>query len=158
MSSSTSFRNQSQSSLPDDIFSYSNEQFYDFIKKSYGDDLHDLFSFQSIRNGLHLLKTSCEEILLIFEEESEEIEELKKLCCYKTSTNQYGIKLGVKLAINSLIDLLKIKLDNSKRRRINSVKRKLSNVDASQSIDQTQSQTTQHYLQHLQLKGVIAGT
>ncbi|CAF4720752.1 unnamed protein product, partial [Rotaria magnacalcarata] len=73
MSSSTLSRNINQNYLPDDIFIYNNERFYDYIKQSHGDDLAGLLSFQAIRNGLHLVETSYDDILSIFQQESEEI-------------------------------------------------------------------------------------
>ncbi|CAF1481527.1 unnamed protein product, partial [Rotaria magnacalcarata] len=107
MSSSTLSRNINQNYLPDDIFIYNNERFYDYIKQSYGDDLAGLLSFQAIRNG----------------------------------NDKYEIKLAVKLAINSLIYLLKIKQEEqNKRKRRASTKYTSSNVDTLKSVDQIRSQ------------------
>jgi hypothetical protein len=141
MSSSALSRNINQNDLPDDIFNYNNEQFYDYIKQSYGDDLAGLLSFQAIRNGLHLVETSCDDILLIFQQESEEINKLRQLCCFKIKNDKYAIKLGVKLAINSLIELLKVKREaQKKRKKQSSTKRTSSNIDTLKSVDQIQSQ------------------
>ncbi|CAF5176182.1 unnamed protein product, partial [Rotaria magnacalcarata] len=141
MSSSTLSRNINQNYLPDDIFIYNNERFYDYIKQSYGDDLAGLLSFQAIRNGLHLVETSYDDILSIFQQESEEINKLRQLCCFKISNDKYEIKLGVKLAINSLINLLKIKQEEqNKRKRRASTKYTSSNVDTLKSVDQIRSQ------------------
>ncbi|CAF1452646.1 unnamed protein product [Rotaria sordida] len=141
MSSSTSSRNINQNDLPDDIFNYNNERFYDYIKQSYGDDLAGLLSFQAIRNGLHLVETSCDDILSIFQQESEEINKLRQLCCFKIGNDKYEIKLGVKLAINSLIELLKVKQEEQKKKKKQtSTKRTSSNIDTLKSVDQFQSQ------------------
>ncbi|CAF2988086.1 unnamed protein product [Rotaria sp. Silwood2] len=140
MSSSALSRNINQNGLPDDIFNYNNEQFYDYIKQSYGDDLAGLLRFQAIRNGSHLVETSCEDILLIFQQESEEINKLRHLCCFKISNNKYEIKLGVKLAINNLIELLKVKQEEQKKKKKQtSTKRTSSNIDTLKSVDQFQS-------------------
>ena len=140
-SSSTLSRNINQNDLPDDIFNYNNEKFYDYVKQSYGEDLAILLSFQAIRNGLHLVETSCDDIFLIFQQESEEINKLRQLCCFKISNDKYEIKLGVKLAINSLIELLKAKREGqSNRKRQSSTKHISSNIDTLKSIDRTQSQ------------------
>jgi hypothetical protein len=53
--------------LPEDIFSYNHDQFYEFIKHKYGPDLAALFSFQAIRSLTHLLSTSCDDILMILQ-------------------------------------------------------------------------------------------
>jgi hypothetical protein len=141
MSSSALSRNINQNDLPDDIFNYNNQRFYDYIKQSYGDDLADLLSFQAIRNGLHLVETSCDDILLILQQESEEIDKLRQLCCFKIGKDKYEIKLGVKLAINSLIGLLKVKQEEQKKRKKQpSTKRTSSNVVTSKSDDPTQLQ------------------
>jgi hypothetical protein len=44
--------------LPEDIFSYSHEKFYDCVEKTYGTNLSELLSFQAIRNGANLLSAS----------------------------------------------------------------------------------------------------
>ena len=66
MSSSTLSRNIDQNDLPDDNFKYNNQQFDDYIQQSYSNDFAGLLSFQIIRNGLYRVKTSCDDILLIF--------------------------------------------------------------------------------------------
>ncbi|CAF0817245.1 unnamed protein product [Adineta steineri] len=122
MSSSTSATVINQNGLSDDIFHYNNDQFYNYILQSYGDDLAELFRFQAIRNGSHILQASCDAILLILQQEFDEIDKLRQLCCFKINKDKYEIKLGVKLAINSLIGLLKVKQEeqqkkNNKRRK-----------------------------------------
>ncbi|CAF3191705.1 unnamed protein product [Rotaria socialis] len=141
MSSSSLSRNINQNDLPDDIFNYNNERFHDYIQQSYGDDLAALLNFQAIRNGLHLVETSCDDILLIFQQESEEINKLRQLCCFKISNGKYEIKLGVKLAINSLIKLLNVKREEQKKRKNRtSTKRTSANVDTLKSVGRIQSQ------------------
>jgi hypothetical protein len=44
--------------LPKDIFSYSHENFYECVEKTYGTDLSELLSFQAVRNGANLLSAS----------------------------------------------------------------------------------------------------
>ena len=73
--------------LPDDFFDYNADQFYQFIKQSYGDDLAELFSFQSIRNGLHIINTSPDDILSILQLQSETIDKLRNLCCLEIDEN-----------------------------------------------------------------------
>ncbi|CAF1024225.1 unnamed protein product [Rotaria sp. Silwood1] len=70
-------------SLPDDIFNYNQNEFYEFIKETRGADVAELFSFQAIRHATHLIDTTCDEILSILEEDSKDINNLKKLCCFQ---------------------------------------------------------------------------
>lgn len=128
--------------LPDDIFCYNSDQFYAFVKKSYGDDLAELFSFQAIRNGLHVLNTSPDDILLILQGESKTIDKLKNLCCFEIAENKYQIKLGVKLALNSFIESVKVKYEEQNKRKNNrsSTQRLSSRSGAATFVDQTQSQ------------------
>ena len=95
--------------LPDDFFDYNADQFYRFVKQSYGDDLAELFSFQSVRNGLHIVNTSPDDILSILQLQSKTIDKLRNLCCLEIDENTYQVKLGVKLALNSFIESMKSK-------------------------------------------------
>jgi hypothetical protein len=56
--------------LPDDIFSYNEDIFYEFVKKWYGHDLAELFTFQAIRNGSHLVNSTVEDVLSVLQYES----------------------------------------------------------------------------------------
>ncbi|CAM4969014.1 unnamed protein product [Rotaria socialis] len=94
--------------LSKDIFSYNNDLFYEYIKQAYGNDIAELFSFQAIRNAGVLLDTSCEDILLVLQQESDGIDALKKMSCFEVAGNKYQVKLGVKLTINNLIQSLNV--------------------------------------------------
>ncbi|CAF1009639.1 unnamed protein product [Rotaria magnacalcarata] len=58
---------QNSNSLPDDVFSYNQNKFYEFVEHWYGNDLAQLFSFQAIRNGAHLLHTTVDDILSVLQ-------------------------------------------------------------------------------------------
>ncbi|CAF1489204.1 unnamed protein product [Rotaria sordida] len=126
--------------LPDDIFSYNQDRFYDFIKHSYGNDIAELLIFQAIRNGSHLLITTSDDILSVLQQESDDLNKLKNLCCFQVGNNKYEIKLGIKLALNNLIQLLKIKQEQQKMKKRSSTQRSLSNSNTLTSITQTQTQ------------------
>jgi hypothetical protein len=118
MSSVVSRSSTVASRLPDNIFDLENDQFYEFIKSKYGNDLAQLISFRSIRNGEHLLEATIDELLLVLNEDSNEIDDLRKLCCFRVTENEFKVKLGVKLAINNLIQSLKMKLlERAKKKR-----------------------------------------
>ena len=54
--------------------------------------------------------------MLILQQESEEIDMMKKMCCFQIAGNKYQVKLGVKLAINNLIQSLKLKQEQQKKK------------------------------------------
>ncbi|CAF4598059.1 unnamed protein product, partial [Rotaria sp. Silwood2] len=134
--------NRKKNILPEDIFNYNNDLFYEFIKQAYGSDIAELFSFQAIRNAALLLDTSCEDILLVLQQESDDIDALKKMCCFKVAGNKHQVKLGVKLAINNLIQSLKLKQEQSKKRKRSSNQGLSSNINAVTPINQAQIQNT----------------
>ncbi|CAF1100783.1 unnamed protein product [Rotaria sordida] len=140
MPSIVSEATENKNDSPEDIFSYNHDRFYEFIEKKYSADLAQLFSFQAIRNGTHLLSTSCDEILMIFQQESDNINQSKKMCCFQTANNKYEIKLSVKLAIKNFIQLLTIKQEQQKKKMQSSTKHSSSNCNTTISTEQTQLQ------------------
>jgi hypothetical protein len=124
--------------LPDDIFSYNEDIFYKFVKKWYGHDLAELFTFQAIRNGSHLVNSTVEDVLSVLQYESNDIDYLKNLCCFRIGNDQFQVKLGIKLAINNLISLLNIKQEQEKKKKRSSIRCSTSDNDAPTSINQTQ--------------------
>jgi hypothetical protein len=130
-----------KNNLPDDIFDHNHDKFYEIIGRTYGVDLANLISFQSIRNGEHLLEASSDDILLILGQESEDLNALKKMCCFQVVGNKYEVKLGVKLALNKLIQALKTKQEEQQKKKRRSTKRLPSlfvSLDAEASTNETQ--------------------
>ncbi|CAF5155607.1 unnamed protein product, partial [Rotaria magnacalcarata] len=142
--SSHSKANRKKNILPEDIFSYNNDLFYEYIKQAYGNDIAKLFSFQAIRNAELLLDTSCEDILLVLQQESDDIDALKKMCCFEVAGNKYQVKLGVKLTINNLIQSLKLKQEQkqNKKRKRSSNQGLSSNMNSVTPLNQSQTQDT----------------
>ncbi len=108
-------------------------------------DLAELLNFQAIRHATHLMDTTCDEILLILQEDSKDINNLKKLCCFQLNDNKCRVKLSVKLAINNLIQSLKIKQaqqqqQQQQKRKRSSNQRSSSNVNINTSTNDASSQ------------------
>jgi hypothetical protein len=78
--------------------------------------------------------------LSILQENSKDINHLKKLCCFQLSDNKCRVKLGVKLAINNLIQSLKIKQEQQQKKKKSSHQRSSSNVNIKPSVNDTLSQ------------------
>ena len=92
MCSVASSINIDQNGSSDPIFNHNNQQFYDYIKQIYSDDLAGLISCAVSRNELHLVETSSDDILLIFKQEVKETNKLRELCCFKIRNDKYEIK------------------------------------------------------------------
>ncbi|CAF1486386.1 unnamed protein product [Adineta ricciae] len=125
--------------LPEDIFTYNDEKFHNFIKQRYGSDLAELLKFQAITNGTLLVNTSCDEILVVLKHNSNDINKLKELCCFCVADGKSYVKLGVKLAINSLIQLLKMKQEKQQKKKRTSIKHLPVSIETLLSTDQTQT-------------------
>ena len=107
----------------DDVFLYAHDQFYEYIRQSCGNDVAELLKFQSIRSASHLLLTTKNDILAVFGQESSELNELRQLCCFTVLEKKHEVKLGVKLAIDSLIRMLSTKQKEKKKESRNRLDR-----------------------------------
>ena len=117
MSTSISKSTENSNSFSDDVFEYNQKEFDEFIKEMRGADLAELFSFQAIRDAMHLMDITSDEILSILQEDSKDINNLQKLCCFQLNDNKFRVKLGVKLAISNLIQSLKIKQEQQQQKK-----------------------------------------
>ncbi|CAM4985297.1 unnamed protein product [Rotaria socialis] len=102
-----SFANTSR--VPDDIFSYQNEQFYDFIKKLIGDKQVNLLAFQEISNADIYLH--CCNVLNILKLDSSALIPYKESLCLKLDDNNYTVLPGIKSSFSYLTELLTKKKD-----------------------------------------------
>ena len=57
MSTTVLKRTENSNNLPDDVFNYNHDEFYEFIRETRGVDIAELFSFQAIRHATHLMDT-----------------------------------------------------------------------------------------------------
>jgi hypothetical protein len=98
--------------LPDEVLSYSNDQFYTFIENCLGVDEMNLLKLQSIKNIRTLLNVP--DIFHVFSINCKELADLKNSICFvdEDDNNNIVIKSGIKAGIENLITTLKEK--NSK--------------------------------------------
>ena len=163
MSTSILKSTENSNILPDEIFNYNQNEFYEFIKKTRGADLAELLNFQAIRHATHLMDTTCDEILSILEEDSKEINNLKKLCCFQLGENKFRVKLGVKLAINNLLQSLKIKQEQQqqqqqKKKKRSAQQRSSSSVNGRLSVNDALSQNETVSLESTSVSPVVVDT
>jgi len=92
--------------LSNEVLSYSNEEFYQFIEKYLGVDEMNLLKIQSIKNVRTLLKVP--DIFSVFDIKCKELVDLKSRLCFIDDDNDRNIivKVGVKTSFNDLIVVL----------------------------------------------------
>lgn len=97
------------SNIPDDVFSYQDEQFYDFIKKIIGQKQANLLAFQEISNADIYLH--CCNVLNILKLDSITLIPYKESLCLKLDDNSYTVLPGIKSSFSYLTELLTKKKD-----------------------------------------------
>jgi hypothetical protein len=93
------------SRLPKDVLTYTDKQFYDFIKSFCGHDASDLISIQAIRSVDSFL--SIQDIYSIFELDSDDLKDIQAKCGFKKRNGIYTVRPGIKSTLDHLSALLK---------------------------------------------------
>ena len=93
------------STLPEDVSSYSDNAFYEFVEKYAGKIESEIFQVQCIRNVRTLLRVP--DTLSFFDLQCGETRDLKGRACFVADNGQYVVKAGIRFNIEQLIDLLK---------------------------------------------------
>jgi hypothetical protein len=104
------------SRLPQDVLSYTDIQFYDFIKTFCGKDAFDLLSIQSIRSVDSFL--SVQDIYSIFELDSDDVKDIQTQCGFKKRNGVYTVRPGIKSTLDhvaALLEEMKRKVGKTKR-------------------------------------------
>ncbi|CAF1305966.1 unnamed protein product [Rotaria sp. Silwood1] len=78
------------SRLPQDVLTYTDKQFYDFIKNFCGQDTSDLLSIQAIRSVDSFL--SIQDVYSIFEVDSDDVKNIKKQCGFQKRNGIYTVR------------------------------------------------------------------
>ncbi|CAF3724616.1 unnamed protein product [Rotaria sordida] len=93
------------STLPDDLWSYSDDVFYDFVKKFVGQIEGEILEIQHIKNVRILLQIP--DIFSFFHINCKETYDLKKKACFIDDAMNFIVREGIKCNIEQFIDLLK---------------------------------------------------
>ncbi|CAF4628465.1 unnamed protein product [Rotaria sp. Silwood2] len=93
------------STLPDDLWSYSDDVFYDFVKKFVGQIEGEILEIQHIKNVRILLQIP--DIFSFFQINCKETYDLKKKACFIDDDMNFIVREGIKCNIEQFIDLLK---------------------------------------------------
>ena len=99
--------------IPDDVFSYQNEQFYDFVREYIGQKQAILLAFQEISNANIFL--NCGSALNILELDSAALISYKESFCLKFNDNSYTVLPGIESSFSYLTKLLTKKRDEMAR-------------------------------------------
>ena len=93
------------SPLPHDVFTYTDQAFFDFVQSFCGTDEADLLFIQAIRSIDSLL--SVRDIYSIFALDSEDLGEIQARCGFKSRNGCYTVRPGIKSSIDHLCALLR---------------------------------------------------
>ncbi|CAF3784528.1 unnamed protein product [Rotaria sp. Silwood1] len=93
------------SQLPQDVLTYTNKRFFDFIEGFCGKDEADLLSIQAIRSVDSFL--FIEDVYSIFTVDSEDVIEIQTRCAFKNRNGTFTVKPGIKSSLNYVLSLLK---------------------------------------------------
>ena len=93
------------STLPDDLWSYTGDVFYDFVKKFVGQIEGEILEVQHIKSVRILLQSH--DIFSFFQINCQETYVLKKRACFIDNDKNFTIRQGIKCNIEQFIDLLK---------------------------------------------------
>ncbi|CAF2136875.1 unnamed protein product [Rotaria magnacalcarata] len=119
--------------LPRDVFTYQDEQFYDFVSTCIGHKQADLLKFEEISSAQIYL--TCGNVLDILKLESSDLIPFKESLCLKLNNNSFKVLPGVESSFIYLTELL-----SKKRNEVtNSITQKLnhrasSNIAAATNI------------------------
>jgi hypothetical protein len=91
--------------LPNDLWSYSDDVFYTFVKGFVGDVEGEILEIQCIKNVRILLQVP--DIFLFFQINCKETFDLKQKACFVGDDMKFMIRPGIKYNIERFIDLLK---------------------------------------------------
>jgi hypothetical protein len=93
------------SMLPDDVSSYTDTAFYEFVEMYAGEIESEIFEVQCIRNVRTLLRVP--DALSFFDLHCKETGDLKRRACFVADDGQYIFKAGIRFNIEQFIDLLR---------------------------------------------------
>jgi len=93
------------SRLPQDVLTYTDEQFFEFIESFCGKDGSDLLSIQAIRSVDSLL--SIQDVYSIFELDSDDVQDIQRRCGFRKRNGTYIVRPGIRSSLDHVSALLK---------------------------------------------------
>jgi hypothetical protein len=99
--------------LPDDLFSYQDERFYDFVEKFIRKKQAGLLKFEEISSADIYL--NCTNVLGVLKLDSAALLPLKESLCLKLDDNSFIVLPGIKSSFSYLTELLTKKKDDLAR-------------------------------------------
>ena len=95
--------------LTDEMMALKDQNFYDFLKTTMGEDIRELFHVQSIRTMAFLSTKSVNEITHILQQDITTLDSLKRKLGFSLTNGTYVLRLGVQQSIERLLSLIKSK-------------------------------------------------
>ncbi|CAM4788583.1 unnamed protein product [Rotaria magnacalcarata] len=96
--------------LPDDLWSYSDDVFYDFVKEYVGEIEAEILKIQRIKNVQTLLQVP--DVFSFFQINCKETYDLKKKVCFIADDMTFMVRAGVRFNIQQFINLLKLQFES----------------------------------------------
>ena len=92
------------SRLPQDVLTYTNLDFFNFIHKFCGKDEADLLKIQAVRTVDSFL--AIKDLYSIFSLDSDDVKDIQARCGFRSRTGAYSVRPGIKSSLDYIRDLL----------------------------------------------------
>ena len=102
--------------LTDEMMALKDQNFYDFLKTTMGEDIRDLFHVQNIRTMAFLSTKSANEITHVLQHDITTLDSLKRKLGFTLNNGTYVLRLGVQQSIERLLCLIRSKEEQSNTR------------------------------------------
>ncbi|CAF4664985.1 unnamed protein product [Rotaria sp. Silwood2] len=93
--------------LPDDVFTYCGDKFFQLVHTLVGNDIVDILKIQSINSTQSFINTK--DVLAIFQLHCPDLLQIKERLCFKLSNGNFIIKIGIKSSLKYLTAIFKLK-------------------------------------------------
>ncbi|CAF4818226.1 unnamed protein product, partial [Rotaria sp. Silwood2] len=93
--------------LPDDIFTYCGDKFFQLVHTLVGNNIVDILKIQSINSTQSFINTK--DVLAIFQLDCPDLLQIKERLCFKLSNGNFIIKIGIKSSLKYLTAIFKLK-------------------------------------------------
>ena len=121
------------SNLPDDVLTYTDEKFYNFVKEKLGQSAVDLLNLQAINNVPSFLLSDDLFDIIEHAVASKEIKILREKISFAFPDGTFRVKIGLKNNFRYLNKLLTTKLDEENKKKRNPIKKptKINSIPSS---------------------------
>ncbi|CAM4842019.1 unnamed protein product [Rotaria magnacalcarata] len=102
--------------LPDDVFTYCGDKFFQLVLTLVGSDIVEILKIQSINSTQSFINT--ENALSIFQLNIPELSLIKERSCFKLSNGDFVTKIGIENGLKYLTSIIKLKQNEQQARMV----------------------------------------